>query len=448
MAVPPGSPDDLMTAFINAFEGSVHGTPEHDAALISIVGYLSVLRFDELSDQTLNQACRCLIREADRTPLGPRLDHLIRMIHPVCSSLGALHTMISTFLHRQFDRQGGPGPSRQLIATAIADEIGIVSIMLPDGPSDRYDNLIQDLLLELTVAPYPVAQRSWIIQELCQEAGSSHPGPGLNGIVNFILANINAAAGAVLHQMDEGLISYANVFSAQNLQVNALVVQALRNRVNTEPPGPHRDVIIRGLLGIADINGTQRNNIVGTLTALITINQPAGPLVNVVQGIEMNNLSHTGQEMLDFYFRARDAQGLQNAPAVRPPGPVAGGTWRFVRSVGHGGEGIAYLWAYVDNRSHIQDRIVQRNVVMGQEHWDYPFIWQNQNVGTVPAEIWLMSLFPQGTPNLLGSRGGNIDANNLSYINYVEYVEHDTLYALITAHCTRRYVLGRDVILT
>lgn len=65
-------------------------------------------------------------------------------------------------------------------------------------------------------------------------------------------------------------------------------------------------------------------------------------------------------------------------------------------------------------------------------------------MGTVPVEIWLMSLFPQGTPNLLGSRGGNIDANNLSYKNCVEYVEYDTLFALITAHCTRRYVLGRN----
>ncbi|KAF1346515.1 kinase-like domain-containing protein [Delphinella strobiligena] len=55
-----------------------------------------------------------------------------------------------------------------------------------------------------------------------------------------------------------------------------------------------------------------------------------------------------------------------------------------------------------------------------------------------------MSLFPQGTPNLLGSRGGNIDANNLSYKNCVEYVEYDTLFALITAHCTRRTIRNHD----
>lgn len=47
MAVPP---DNLMTAFIAAFENSAHGTQEHDAALRVIIGYLSVLRFDELSD--------------------------------------------------------------------------------------------------------------------------------------------------------------------------------------------------------------------------------------------------------------------------------------------------------------------------------------------------------------------------------------------------------------
>ncbi|KAI5273700.1 hypothetical protein E4T47_03043 [Aureobasidium subglaciale] len=76
---------------------------------------------------------------------------------------------------------------------------------------------------------------------------------------------------------------------------------------------------------------------------------------------------------------------------------LSGGQWLPMQPVfsggehplGAGGMGIVHLWACVDDRNRVKDRVIVKQVIPGSLRFQYPNLWRNGEIGGEPRESML-----------------------------------------------------------
>lgn len=282
-------------------------------------------------------------------------------------------------------------------------------------------------------APAPYDLVAPIVHEVNNHNADDH-------LINYLIAQANVyPLGNDRNRIVTALLSQTN----RHTPARDILTDSLAHLASIYPPGAPQNAITGALVRQAEymhnnrdpVTRPQRTAILRALDSIVV----GPPARNLVRNHVLGDLNHTHRYLLDTYLKTRGAHG-----AVIPV-PLAAGNWRFVRCLGHGGEGTAHLYVSLNNRSQVADRVVQRNVVMDQITWNLPDIWEpNTPIGTNPKETWIMNMLPQ-SPNIIHLRNTVLDPATFTFVHYVDFVEHGNLWDLIAMHARTSYVIANNV---
>lgn len=433
---PPGAPRDFLAT---AMANMLNGGPPLGTRMVSI-----------------NHVCFRLVTHGNITGPGILLNNIINALiaagdphSPNAMPFGNAHTAITAFLVRQLAVYPIPGPIRGLILLGLLQELRLATRRPPGevydiAPVPAYRMALQSIIQEASPGvPNAPALHNALITFLHRHLHDKmdRPGPTWYSIANVLCLEANIQPWVYtshLVSVVDAILRYsfqeymARVHTPNNVTI-CLIQQAGQYPANVE----RRDITDTLLRQTRLPNCPLQNRIMRALTALVRTYPPT----NIVDHKSMNSLWPDEKTLLNEFLRL---QGITVAPPNVPPGLAGvpggpGGQWTLCYTLGSGGEGIAYLYAYIDGRRTIRDRVVQRNVISDWTFWNRIERWHLGLVGGTPTEAWLMGLF-NNSPNVVGYRSFSVNANNWIYTTYIDYVEHGSLEDLIHSHRGNPYV--------